>query len=71
MEDFSILGLLVERYDQACALLKNSGYTVVELVSGSDIHIEHPDQINTIIANLREHDIPTELADIADTIYQA
>jgi hypothetical protein len=71
MEDFSVLGLLVERYEEACALLQNDGYTVMKVEGGSDIHLAHPCQISTIIATLRQHDIPTELSDIADTMYQA
>lgn len=71
MEDFSILGLLVEKYDEACALLKAGGYNVVKLEGGSDIHIEHRDQIRAIIGTLKQHGIPTELSDIADTMYQA
>lgn len=71
MEDFSILGLLVERYEEACGLLKAGGYNIVKLDGGSDIHLEHRDQIRAIIGTLKQHGIPTELSDIADTIYQA
>jgi predicted RNA binding protein YcfA (HicA-like mRNA interferase family) len=71
MEDFSVLGLLVERYEEACALLQNDGYTVLEAKGGSDVNLVHPDQIVTIIDTLKKNGIATELADIADTIYQA
>ncbi|MFW2367653.1 MAG: hypothetical protein ACN4GW_14655 [Desulforhopalus sp.] len=71
MEDFSILGLQVERYEEACALLLNKGYTVINFEGGSDIHLDHPGQISTIMTTLLQHDIDTVLSDIADTLYQA
>lgn len=71
MEDFSILGLLVEKYEEARTVLKNKGYTIIKLEGGSDIHLDHPGQISTIITTLLQHDIHAELSDIADTIYQA
>lgn len=71
MQDFSVLGLVVERYEEACALLQNDGYTVLKVEGGSDIQLAHPDQISTIIASFRKNGIATELSDIADTIYQA
>lgn len=71
MEDFSVLGLVVERYEEACALLQNDGYTVLTVEGGSDIQLAHPGQISTIIASLRKSGIAAQLSDIADTIYQA
>lgn len=71
MEDFSILGIIVENYDSARAVLKKYGYHTVDRESGSDILVEHVKQIGTVMNTLRHHGIAAEFSDIADTMYQA
>ena len=71
MEDFSILGILVEKYDTARALLKDGGYNTIDRKISTDVMIDHVEQIRTILTTLKQHGIVAELSDIADTMYQA
>jgi hypothetical protein len=71
MEDFSILGFSVGQYDEACALLREAGYTMLEQQSGTDLLLEDIRQVAAVKDILQQNAIKVELSDIADTIYQA
>ncbi|MGW8194663.1 MAG: hypothetical protein ACWGOX_10405 [Desulforhopalus sp.] len=71
MEDFSILGILVENIETASTVLKKFGYVIVDRQNSSDIQIGDAKQVAAIMTTLSQHGITAELADIADTVYQA
>ncbi len=71
MEDFSIQGFAVDRYDEARDVLRRSGYILLDKSGGADIVIDHPRQLGAIAELLELNDIQAQLMDIADTIYQA
>ena len=71
MADFTVLGFVVDQYRQSVTLLQSAGYTVQELQGGADIRIDTPVALLQIHGLLRANHINCDLADIADTLYQA
>jgi hypothetical protein len=71
MEDFSVLGFSVQQYDEACTLLRNAGYSMLDKRGGTDILLEDATQVVAIQDILQQNAIKVEFSDIADTIYQA
>ena len=71
MEDFTLLGFIVQHYEAACTLHRNAGYTVIDRASGGDILIDNARQVRDISNLFLKNDIPANFSDIADTIYQA
>ena len=71
MEDFSIQGFAVDRYDDACDLLRRSGYTLLDKSVSVDIVIDRAEQLGAINVLFAQNGIRAQLTDIADTIYQA
>lgn len=71
MEDFSIQGFTVDRYDEARELLRDSGYTLLDKSVSADILIDSAGQLGAIDALFALNGIQAQLTDIADTIYQA
>ena len=71
MEDFSIMGFIVDRYPEAYDVLTSKGYGVHKSQSGIELTITRPEQICEIDSLLRLANIRVLFTDIADTIYQA
>jgi hypothetical protein len=71
MEDFSIQGFAVRRYDNARDLLRCAGYAVLDKRDSADIIIDHAGQLRAICSLFEQNGIQAEFLDIADTIYQA
>lgn len=71
MADFTLMGFVVDRYQEARTLLISAGYRVDEQEGGSDIRITRPRHLQEIKALLTAHDIQCDFSDVADTLYQA
>jgi hypothetical protein len=71
MGDFTLMGFVVDRYQDALALLAHSSFRLDEQQGGADICINTPQDIQEIKAILTANDIRCDFSDIADTIYQA
>jgi hypothetical protein len=71
MADFSILGFLVDRYHEACSILRKAGYALEPRNDGTEIIIGSRMDVAAIRNLLTGHSIRCEFADVADTIYQA
>lgn len=71
MEDFSLPGLVVDRYDAARGLLIEKGYQLSLRDDGAEIALSTIRQLPDIVSTLTSADIYCEFSDIADTIYQA
>lgn len=71
MADFTLLGFVVGRYQEAVALLRAAGYRLEEQQGGADICVDTPGTLREIAALLHANSISCDLADIADTLYQA
>ena len=71
MEDFSLMGFIVNRLAEARNLLAANGFSVQEQQVGITIQIESPLQLTEISSLFTSNNIRSTYADIADTIYQA
>jgi hypothetical protein len=71
MEDFSLMGFVVDSYKEACALLLAAGYRLSQHQYGTDLFIEGPANIVEISTLLLSNNINCTFSDIADTLYQA
>jgi hypothetical protein len=71
MQDFSIQGIAVADFPRARNLLGSAGYTVLDKNGGADIIFDDVKQLPALLVLLREHGLPCELTDIADSLYQA
>ena len=71
MSDYSVLGLRVNRYRQALEVLRESGFPLSEKNGGADVGIDGPQSVQKIRSLLNRSEITSEIADIADTLYQA
>ncbi len=71
MADFSLMGFVVDRYEDALTVIKSSGYRVDMLVAGSDIRVEKSEDLTEIQALLQRNNICCDYSDIADSLYQA
>lgn len=71
MSDFSLMGFIVDRYQDARALLATAGYRLDEQEGGTDVRIDNPQHLPKIKALLTANSIRCDWSDIADTLYQA
>ncbi len=71
MGDFSLMGFVVDRYEEACTLLLADGRRLNRHTHGSHIIIEGPANILEITRLLTSNNIYCTFSDIADTLYQA
>lgn len=71
MEDFSVLGIVVDRYHESVALLMKSGFLIENLEPGSMISFEDPSVIESVLNLLCTEHIRCNYQDIADSFYQS
>ena len=72
MGDFTLMGFVVDQYQEALMLLKSAGYRLDEQAdSGTDICIDTPRNIQEIQDLLTINNVRCDFSDVADTIYQA
>lgn len=71
MEDYSVLGIIVDRYQESLALLHDSGFAIEKYAAGTLINLENRSSLGNILELLKENMIRCDYKDIADTFYQA
>ena len=71
MEDFTLLGFVVDRYQDALSLLTDYRYRFDELNGGADIFIDAPQDLLKISSLFKANNIKCDISDIADSLYQA
>ncbi len=71
MEDFSLMGFVVDRYPEALSLLRSLGFTLSETEGGADVVVNSPVQIQDIQKSLIANNIHCSFTDVVDTFYQA
>lgn len=71
MGDFTLMGFVVDRYQDAFILLAAAGFRLDKLEGGADICIDNPQCLPEIANLLAASDIRCDFSDIADTLYQA
>jgi len=70
MNDFSRLGLMVNRLADAVSILRSSGYMVHADERGTMLEIDGKEQAAAIVATLRAKAIDCETADLVSCVYQ-
>ncbi len=70
MNDFSQMGLVVDKLDQAVQVLENNGYRVVSNAQGSALEVINREQLTAIFDTLTKHQVDFETADLISCVYQ-
>lgn len=71
MEDFSLMGFVVDRYQEALSILTNYSYQLDVHKAGTEIHINTPQDLQKIEKLLKANNVRCDFSDIADSLYQA
>ena len=70
MEDHSIMGILVDRFDDAVRLLEEQGFLLTRRMDAVEVGTQSPAQIETIFDMLETNRIAFEMRDILERVYQ-
>jgi hypothetical protein len=70
MADYSVLGLLVDKLEEAVRVLGENKFSVSEENNDIEVSIDHPTQLQGIVQLLTENGVGCELADVVSGIYQ-
>lgn len=71
MEDFTLLGLIVDHYQEARDLLSNEAYPFCDKAYSLELHLNSPADIRSIKKLFETNGITCTMSDIADSLYQA
>lgn len=70
MQDYTVLGLRIGNLGAASRLLEKNGIALYKNQGYIELSVEKRDQIPHIIRMLNTNDIPCEIADIVEHVYQ-
>ncbi|NLI80970.1 MAG: hypothetical protein GX443_04690 [Deltaproteobacteria bacterium] len=70
MQDYSVLGLNVDRLENSLEILKEAGFPVEDTVWGPEVLLQHPSQAVSALDLLGRRGVSAELADLIDGVYQ-
>jgi len=70
MNDFSRLGLVVNRLGEAMSVLQSHGYTVHEDDRGTLLEIDNREQLSAVFSVLAAHTVACEMSDLVGCVYQ-
>lgn len=70
MNDFSRLGLVVNRLAEAVSILRSDGYMVHADERGTMLEVDGKEQVAAIVAALHGKAIDCETADLVGCVYQ-
>ncbi len=70
MSDYSVLGLLVDRYEDTLRVLDEARFSVSEEGGDREVAIDYPGRLEEIVGTLRTHGIHCEFADVVSGVYQ-
>lgn len=71
MGDYSLMGFVVDRYDDSVRILEDAGYLLEPRVHGATILFDGAHEIARMHRLLDKNGIDTVFRDIAETFYQA
>lgn len=71
MEDYSVLGLVVDRFDESLRVLGQAGYEVEHSSPWATITLEKYSVLTAVVGLLADNHIRCDCMDIADTLYQS
>lgn len=70
MSDYSVLGLLVDRYEETLKVLAEAKFSIVEQAGDREVAIDHAGDLQQVLGVLRKNSIACEFADVVSGIYQ-
>lgn len=70
MSDYSVLGLLVNRPEEAVRVLGDNKYSLTDDDCGVEVAIDHPHHLQDVRRLLSAHGIDSEIGDVVHEIYQ-
>jgi len=70
MSEYSVLGLVVDKLDQAIHTLSGNGLYVTRQVFGAELDIRNSTQIPEIVEMLLRASIYCSISDVIDSVYQ-
>ena len=70
MSDYSVLGLLVDRYEDTLKVLGEAKFAIVEEAGDREVAIDHPKDLQQVLGVLRKNSIACEFSDVVSGIYQ-
>lgn len=70
MSDYSVLGLLVDRPEEAVRVLGAHRYALTEDDCGAEVSIDHPRRLQEVVRLLSAQGLGCEIADVVTEVYQ-
>lgn len=70
MNDYSKMGLRVDRLDDARMLLQNRSFAITETAAGIRVEISSPGRIPEICRMLQAQGIACNITDLVESVYQ-
>jgi len=70
MSDYSVLGLMVDKLEEAVRVLGENGFSVLDETGDLEVSINHPGQLRDIVRLFTENGIGCEVKDVINGIYQ-
>jgi len=71
MGDFSVLGIVVDNYQESISILEDKGFSIRRISRGSLVRIDDSASVQEIVRVLAAEGIGFEYLDIANRFYQA
>jgi hypothetical protein len=70
MSDYSVLGLLVDKLEEAVRVLGRNHFSVTQEVGDIEVQVDTADRLPEIVQVLKVNGISCEIADLVGGIYQ-
>ena len=70
MDDFSLLGLMVDDYDRTLKLIRKKSLPLKKTTAGIEFPFKRSEQLQTLVWFLQSSGINCGISDVADQIYQ-
>ncbi len=70
MSEYTVLGLVVDKLDQAIQTLSGNGLHVTRQVFGAELEILRPDQLPDVVQILTQAGVYSSISDVIDSVYQ-
>jgi hypothetical protein len=70
MADYSVMGLLVDKLEEALRVLGENGFSVLAETGDLEVAIDHPGELQDLVRLLKENGIGCEINDVVSGIYQ-
>jgi hypothetical protein len=70
MSEFSVLGLLVDRLEEAIGVLDRNHFSVTQEAGDIEVAVDTPDHLQEMFQVLKANGVLFEIADMVNGIYQ-